>query len=138
MTSKEQLRNIVNRCCDIMRTDDGINGASHYTEALSWILYLKFFADKEKERRAMAELEGDEYHPLLKKEFQWEEWSDPKKALTGKELIDFVTRVDEANPGLFQYLGSLKGPRKATRVISCLRFSRMCKIGSTLAIFCER
>ena len=112
MTSKEQLRNIINKCCDILRTDDGITGAMQYTEALSWILYLKFFADKEKEQKALAELEGEEYHPIIKKEFQWQTWADVKKGLTGKELIEFITRVDDEKPGLFQYLSTLKGTKE--------------------------
>lgn len=112
MASKEHLRGIVNKCCQILRTDDGITGAMHYTEALSWILYLKFFQDKEKEQKALAELEGDEYHPLIKEEFQWSTWTDQKAGLTGKELIDFVGRVDDENPGLFQYLSSLKGAKE--------------------------
>ncbi len=106
MTSKEQLRSIIGRCCDILRTDDGISGSVHYTEALSWVLYLKFFADKEKERRAVAELAGDEYHPILKKEYRWEVWSDAKKGKTGKELTSFI------NDELFPYLASLKGTKE--------------------------
>jgi type I restriction enzyme M protein len=112
MTSKEQLRNIINRCCDILRTDDGITGSWQYTEALSWILYLKFFADKEKERKAIAELEGSEYHSMLRKEYRWEEWTDKRKGLTGNELIDFISRQDDTNPGLFQYLSTLQGAKE--------------------------
>ncbi len=106
MTSKSQLTGIINQCCDILRTDDGINGATAYTEALSWILYLKFFEDKEKERKAQAELNGDEYHSLLKKEFQWSIWTDTKKGKTGKELTKWV------NEELIPYLGSLKGSKE--------------------------
>jgi type I restriction enzyme M protein len=106
MTSKEQLRSIINRCCDILRTDDGISGSVHYTEALSWILYLKFFADKEKVNQAVAELNGEEYHPLLKKEYRWETWSDPKKGRTGKELTVFI------NDELIPYLAGLKGNKE--------------------------
>ncbi len=106
MTSKEQLQNIINRCCDILRTDDGITGAWQYTEALSWILYLKFFADKEKEHEAHAQLEGESYHPLIKREYQWQTWTDQKKGLTGKELLKFIS--DE----LFPYLASLKGAKE--------------------------
>jgi type I restriction enzyme M protein len=112
MTSKEQLRNIINRCCDILRTDDGITGAWQYTEALSWILYLKFFADKEKERQSLAELEGEEYHPMLKKEFQWDTWASAKKGLTGKELIEFISPANDKDLGLFKYLSSLKGSKE--------------------------
>lgn len=106
MTSKEQLANIINRCCDILRTDDGITGAWQYTEALSWILYLKFFADKEKERQSLAQLEGEEYHPHIKKEFQWAAWTDSKKGRTGKELLTFI------NDELFPYLSGLKGTKE--------------------------
>lgn len=106
MTSKAQLTNIINQCCDILRTDDGITGAWQYTEALSWILYLKFFDDKEIERREQAELNGDEYHPLLKKEFQWSTWTDPKKGKTGKELTKWI------EDSLIPYLASLKGSKE--------------------------
>jgi len=102
MTSKSQLTNIINQCCDILRTDDGITGAWQYTEALSWLLYLKFFDDKEKERKAQAELEGDEYHPFLQKQYQWGVWTDPKKGKTGKELTKWI------NEDLIPYLADLK------------------------------
>ncbi|MFT6067894.1 MAG: type I restriction enzyme M protein [Bacteriovoracaceae bacterium] len=104
--SKSELTSIVKKCCDILRTDDGISGAVHYTEVLSWILYLKFFADKEKERADLHELEGKKYTPLIKKEFQWENWTDQKKGLTGKELNDFI------NNELFPYLASLEGTKE--------------------------
>lgn len=106
MTSKGQLTNIINQCCDILRTDDGITGAWQYTEALSWILYLKFFDDKETERKEQAELNGDDYHPLLKKEFQWSVWTDPKRGKTGKELTKWIEE------SLIPYLASLKGSKE--------------------------
>jgi type I restriction enzyme M protein len=106
MTSRAQLTNIINQCCDILRTDDGITGAWQYTEALSWILYLKFFDDKERERQSQAELNGDEYHPLLKKEYQWSTWTDPKKGKTGKELTKWIEE------SLIPYLAGLKGSKE--------------------------
>lgn len=106
MTSKAQLTNIINQCCDILRTDDGITGAMQYTEALSWMLYLKFFDDKENERKSQAELNGDEYHPLLKKEFQWSVWTDTKKGKTGKELTKWIEEE------LIPYLAGLKGSKE--------------------------
>lgn len=99
---KSELNNIIKKCCDILRTDDGISGAVHYTEVLSWMLYLKFFSDKEKERADLAEIEGKKYTQLLKKEYQWETWTDSKKGLTGKELTDFI------NNDLFPYLAGLE------------------------------
>lgn len=105
MTSKSQLTNIINQCCDILRTDDGISGAMHYTEALSWILFLKFIDDKEKVRKDQAELHGDDYHPLLKSEFQWSNWTNAKTGKTGKELIKWI------NERLIPELGKLKGAK---------------------------
>jgi type I restriction enzyme M protein len=106
MTSKSQLTNIINQCCDILRTDDGITGAWQYTEAISWLLYLKFFEDKEKERKAQLELQGDTYHPLIKKEFQWSVWTEPKKGKTGKDLTKWIS------DDLIPYLASLKGSKE--------------------------
>ncbi len=106
MTSKQDLSNIIKRCCDILRTDDGISGAMHYTESLSWILYLKFFADKERERATLAELEGDDYSPILQDKYRWDVWTATKDGLTGKDLIKFI------NDDLFEYLGSLKGEKE--------------------------
>lgn len=40
----------VNRITDILRRDDGISGAMHYTEQVYWILFLKFLNDYEKEK----------------------------------------------------------------------------------------
>ena len=103
---KSELTNIINKCCDILRTDDGISGAVHYTEVLSWLLYLKFFQDKENEMEEMAALNGKTYTPLLKQKYQWDFWTSQKASLTGKELIDFI------NDDLFPYLESLKGKKE--------------------------
>ena len=106
MTSKSNLTNLINQCCDILRTDDGISGAVHYTETLSWLLYLKFFDDKENERKAQYELTGEDYHSLIKKEFQWSTWTDPKKGKSGKDLTKWV------NEELIPYLSTLKGSKE--------------------------
>lgn len=103
---KSELTSIINKCCDILRTDDGISGAVHYTEALSWLLYLKFFQDKEKERQEMAILNGDEYIPLLEPKFEWDSWTSSDSGLSGKELIKFI------NEDLFPYLEGLKGMKE--------------------------
>ena len=103
---KSELSNIVNKCCDILRTDDGISGAVHYTEVLSWILYLKFFQDKEDERQEMAALNGEGYVPLLEEKYRWSSWTARENKLTGKDLISFI------NDDLFPYLQGLKGKKE--------------------------
>lgn len=103
---KSGLTSIINKCCDILRTDDGISGAVHYTEVLSWLLYLKFFQDKEHERKQMAELDGSQYSSLLTEKYEWDYWTSQKANLTGKELIKFI------NDDLFPYLSGLKGKKE--------------------------
>lgn len=89
---KSELTNIIKKCCDILRTDDGINGAVQYTEVLSWILYLKFLQDKE----------NSTGNSILKKKYQWNTWTNK---YSDEELIEFV------NNELFPYLSSLKGSK---------------------------
>ena len=113
---KNELTNIIKRCCDILRTDDGISGAVHYTEVLSWLLYLKFFQDKEIERQEIATLNGEDYTPFLEEKYQWSYWTSQEANLTGKELVKFI------NDDLFPYLESLRGasegdPRDIIRAI---------------------
>jgi type I restriction enzyme M protein len=109
MTLKSELTNIIKKCCDILRSDDGISGAVHYTEVLSWILYLKFFQDKENERSKIAEVSGKKYTSILAKHYQWITWTDKNKGFTGDDLKNFINRNELKNPGLFQYLSSLEG-----------------------------
>jgi len=117
MTSKQELMNIIKKCCDILRTDDGINGATQYTEVLSWLLYLKFFNDKENERATLAKLNGEEYHPVLTGDYVWDKWTDSKTGKTGKDLIDFINgdwkdEKGKTKLGLIEYIATLKSAKK--------------------------
>ena len=49
-----ELQQKINRITDILRRDDGISGAMHYTEQISWILFLKFLDDFEEEKEGEA------------------------------------------------------------------------------------
>ena len=39
------MQNKIDKITDILRRDDGISGAMHYTEQIGWILFLKFLDD---------------------------------------------------------------------------------------------
>src|SRR5690625_7440470 len=69
-----EIQNKIDRITDILRRDDGISGAMHYTEQISWILFLKFLNDYELNRGDEAELEGKEYEFLLQKDIRWDMW----------------------------------------------------------------
>ena len=53
--SIKEIQNKINRITDILRRDDGINGAMGYTEQISWVLFLKFFDDYEENKYDSAE-----------------------------------------------------------------------------------
>lgn len=103
------LQQKINRITDILRRDDGISGAMHYTEQTSWVLFLKFLDDYESEKADEAVLSGKEYQPVLDEQHRWTNWACPKtnngkldlsRAKTGDDLIDYV------NDQLFPYLKS--------------------------------
>lgn len=103
------LQQKINRITDILRRDDGISGAMHYTEQTSWVLFLKFLDDYESEKEDEAVLSGNDYHPVLDGEHRWAAWACPKtvdgkldlaRAKTGDDLTDYV------NGQLFPYLKS--------------------------------
>jgi len=96
---------------DILRTDAGCATPIDYIEQTSWILFLKYLSDLEKERIDEATLKGKEYKPLFSDEFTWDTWAVPKKAdgsqdivnaLTGDDLLEFV------NVKLIPYLKTFK------------------------------
>jgi type I restriction enzyme M protein len=88
-----------------------------YIEQTSWVLFLRYLNELEKEKADEAALEGKEYKYILDEEYRWLTWAAPKrlkagslfeleidinKALTGKDLVEFVDFK------LFPYLGSFK------------------------------
>jgi len=103
------LQQKINRITDILRRDDGISGAMHYTEQTSWVLFLKFLDDYESDKEDEAILSGRDYQPLLDEEHRWSKWACPKNSegkldinnvRTGDDLTDYV------NNELFPYLKS--------------------------------
>lgn len=96
---------------DVLWKDAGCSSELDYTEQTSWLLFLKYLEDLEKDKSAEAALEGKKYTFILDKEFQWNEWAAPKGAdgkidynvaMTGDDLRDFV------NQKLFPYLMGFK------------------------------
>lgn len=96
---------------DVLWKEDGCSTELDYTEQTSWMLFLKYLDDLEKDRAIAAELAGKPYEFILQEKFKWSEWAAPKnskgefdhdKALTGSDLIDFV------NNELFPHLKGFK------------------------------
>ena len=96
---------------DILHKDAGCGSELDYVEQTSWVLFLKYLDDLEKDKATAAELSGKTYTPIIDKKYQWSVWAAPKgkdgkldhhKALTGDDLSDFV------NIKLFPYLKKFK------------------------------
>ena len=92
---------------DILHKDAGCSSELDYVEQSSWVLFLKYLDDFEKDRKIKADLNGEDYKNIIEKKFSFESWAAPKtadgkldhhKALSGDDLINFVDR------DLFPYL----------------------------------
>ena len=96
---------------DILWKDSGCSTELDYAEQSSWILFLKWLDDYEKDKETRAKLENKKFKPTLDKEFQWSTWAivkdkagkvDFNKTLTGPDLKKFV------DDKLFPYLSSFR------------------------------
>ena len=96
---------------DVLWKEAGCSSELDYTEQSSWMLFLKYLDDLERERSMKAELEGKAYAFIIDGKHQWSKWAAPKKkdgsldhdtALTGDDLINFVDNE------LFPYLKGFK------------------------------
>ncbi len=95
---------------DTLWKDAGCSSELDYVEQTSWVLFLKYLDDLEKDKATAAELTGKTYTNIISPKFQWTKWAAPKlksgkidhNALTGDDLVDFV------NGKLFPYLKKIK------------------------------
>ena len=105
---------------DVLWKDAGCSSELDYVEQTSWILFLKYLDDFEKDKKTAAELAGKSYTRIISREFRWNVWAAPKdkegkidhhKALTGDDLKDFVDHK------LFPYLKKFKTSAESAETI---------------------
>ena len=105
---------------DILHKDAGASSELDYTEQTSWMLFLKYLDDLEKEKAMQAELYGKTYQYILDEEYRWSTWAAPKdakgefdhnNALTGDDLLNFVRNE------LFPYLAQFKQKAESPNTI---------------------
>lgn len=96
---------------DILHKDAGCGSELDYVEQTSWVLFLKYLEDLERDKQTSAQLAGRAYQPIIEEQYKWHVWAVPKtvdgkidhhKALTGDDLKDFVDHK------LFPYLKKFK------------------------------
>ena len=71
---------------DIFRKDPGLSGDAQRIEQLGWMIFLKLFDDKDKEK----EILDTNYKSPIPAEFQWRAWAEDDEGMTGDVLIDFI------------------------------------------------
>ncbi len=107
MNFEQTFKNIDN----VLFKDAGSDSEMDYIAQTSWIMFLRYLDDLEKDKSDEAELKGEEYSFILEDKFRWENWAMPKdkdgkldhhKALTGNDLVKFV------DTELFPYLAKFK------------------------------
>ena len=74
---------------DIFRKDPGLSGDAQRIEQLGWMIFLKLFDDKDKEK----ELLDPKYNSPIPADLQWRTWAENDEGITGDELINFVNNT---------------------------------------------
>ena len=96
---------------DALWKDQGCDSELDYIGQTSWIMFLRYLDDLERDKSDEAELKGETYNFILDEEFRWKNWAMPKgvdgeldhhTALTGKDIVEFV------DTKLFPYLSEFK------------------------------
>jgi type I restriction enzyme M protein len=100
--SRDTLKAQFKKATNILRQDDNTNSLLDYVEQISWLLFLKCLEEVDQRRLSEAEFKVKECQPIINAKHQWSAWTDPKKRLTGQDLLKFLSN------DLFPYLRKLK------------------------------
>ena len=96
---------------DLLYKDSGSDSELDYIGQTSWVLFLRYLDELERDKADEAELKGEEYSFILAEEYRWPNWAMPKDAdgkldhhvaMTGVDLVQFV------DSELFPYLAKFK------------------------------
>lgn len=96
---------------DVLWKDAGADSELDYIGQTSWVLFLRYLDEIERERADEAELRGEDYTFILEEPYRWSSWAVPKgpdgkidehRIQTGPDLVNFV------NNKLWPYLAKFK------------------------------
>jgi type I restriction enzyme M protein len=115
-----QYEQTFNAIDNILRNEAGCSTELDYIEQTSWLLFLKYLDDLDREREMKATLTGKNFKPILTGYMRWSQWAAPKKAdgtiddvnaMTGPDLAKFV---DER---LFPYLRDFQNTAESAKTL---------------------
>jgi type I restriction enzyme M protein len=103
---------------DLLYKDSGADSELDYIGQTSWVMFLRYLDELERDKADEAELKGETYTFILDEAYRWPNWAMPKKvvkkgdtevlevdhhiAMTGPDLVAFV------DGKLFPYLAAFK------------------------------
>ena len=79
---------------DILHKDAGCSSELDYVEQTSWVLFLKYLDDLEKDKATAALLAGKTYNTIIASEYQWSVWAAPK--LENGKIVEPSASIDTA------------------------------------------
>src|SRR5512144_402137 len=91
-TTAQALGSLLKSARDIMRKDKGLNGNLDRLPLLTWIMFLKFLDDLERQREEEALLAGVKFRPAIERPYRWRDWAARADGITGDELLAFINK----------------------------------------------
>ena len=91
---------------DVLYKDAGSDSELDYVGQTSWILFLKYLDELEKEKSIEASLSGKVYKPIIEDKFKWSNWAvlkdkdgnlDLNNQMDADILVDFVKNLPVKN-----------------------------------------
>uniref|UniRef100_UPI0037095FCB type I restriction-modification system subunit M N-terminal domain-containing protein n=1 Tax=Aliarcobacter butzleri TaxID=28197 RepID=UPI0037095FCB len=64
----------------------------HYTDQISWVLFLKLLADLEESKSEDAEFDGEKYTYILDEKYRWQNWA-VLKVDEKKDIINNLSNI---------------------------------------------
>jgi type I restriction enzyme M protein len=66
-----------NNVDDVLWKKAGCTTELDYTEQTSWVLFLKYLDDLEKDKALEAQLTDKPYRNIIEEPYRWEDWATP-------------------------------------------------------------
>jgi len=120
-TTAQSLAALIKSARDIMRKDKGLSGDLDRLPMLTWVMFLKFLDDLEKQREEEAAIAGSRFRAAIESPYRWRDWAADPQGVTGNELLAFISQDECVLPngkrgaGLFAYLRQLTGDNGDSR-----------------------
>lgn len=126
LTTAQALGSLIKSARDIMRKDKGLSTDLDRLPLLTWIMFLKFLDDMERQEESKAVMRDERYRPAIEPPYRWRDWAASGavgSGLTGPELLAFINQDETVRPdgtrgqGLLAYLRGLTGNGRGRRQV---------------------